>query len=135
MNSYICKSIPIHGSPATIADFFGDVRNFKKIMPEQIENWRADKNSCSFRIKNLGELAFQKGKFNVPHQFEFQSTDQSKVNFMLVFHLFDNKTFPPNGHFEILTEVSPLIEMMVKRPLNNFVAILTTNLAEIFIEK
>ncbi|MFP4469433.1 MAG: hypothetical protein ACLFPE_02045 [Bacteroidales bacterium] len=97
-------------------------------MPEQIENWESDGQTCSFFIKNLGKLSMQKSTFEEPHRFTFRSTPQSKVAFTLVFHYSNPEHQEPQGYFEILTQVNPLIEMMARRPLVNFVTILTDNL-------
>ncbi len=128
MTSFLSEPRQIHATADTVTNFFGDIENFRSIMPEQIENWETDGQICMFTIKNLGRLAMQKGNFNEPHQYEFRSAPQSKVDFSLIFHLTDGKSGTYHGHFEILTEVNPLIEMMARRPLVNFVTILTENL-------
>ncbi len=128
MTSFISEPQDIHASPEQVTQFMNDISNFRHIMPEQIENWKTDHESCSFFVKNLGQLSMQKGTFDAPQRYEFRSTPDSKVVFTLVFHLTENTPGKFTGHFEILTEVNPLMELMVRRPLNNFVGILTNNL-------
>lgn len=127
MTSIVADRQDFQANAGKIAAFFADMRNFKSIMPEQIESWQAEENTCSFFIKNLGKLGMEKGIFDPPHQFEFVSNDASNVNFTLVFHFCHDVETMCSGYFEIIAEMNPLVEMMAKRPLTNFVNILTKN--------
>lgn len=127
MTSIVADKKDFQVNADKIAAFFRDMRNFRSIMPEQVEQWQADENACSFSIKNLGNLGMQKGTFDPPHQFEFVSKDDSKVDFTLVFHFSPDIEGRTNGYFEIIADMNPVVEMMAKRPLTNFVNILTEN--------
>lgn len=130
MANIIADKKDLNATAEAIDNFFRDLRNFREIMPDQIQNWQADKESCSFSVQNLGKLGMKKGVFNTPHQFEFVSNEASKVNFTLVFHFSPDASSRGAGYFEILADMNPVIEMMAKRPLLNFVNILTENLAQ-----
>jgi len=114
-----------------IATFFSDMQNFKHIMPEQVEDWSANSASCSFFIKNLGKLNMKKGDVIIPERFEFPSGENSKVNFTLAFCLKSNAGSMAEGYFELLADMNPMVEMMARRPLTNFVNILTENLQQV----
>lgn len=113
-----------------LRSFMSDLRNFRDIMPEQVENWQAGRNSCTFSISSLGNLGMQKGEFSMPNCFGFISNEQSKVQFELDFYFDDIAEGQMTGYFEIRTDMNPMIEMMAKRPLTNFVNILTENLKQ-----
>lgn len=132
MTSFTAKHLTLTAQVGQLADFFGDMQNFQRIMPEQVENWTADKSSCSFFIKNLGDLGMNKGGVNLPHSFEFPSNESSKVNFTLTFHLLTEADNTFKGYFEITTQMNAMIEMIAKRPLTNFVNLLNENLQKQF---
>lgn len=111
-----------------IQAFFDNLNNFRFIMPEQVENWQSDESSCSFFIKNLGNLGMKKGQVSISDHFTFVSNEQSRVDFVLHFYLKTKEGNEIKGHFEICADMNPMIEMMAKRPLTNFVNLLTTNL-------
>jgi len=127
MTSIVADKQDFQVNAGKITAFFNDMRNFKSIMPEQVERWQADENACSFSIKNLGNLGMRKDTFDPPHHFEFVANGGSKVDFTLVFHFSPDIEGRTNGYFEIIVEMNPLVEMMAKRPLTNFVNILTIN--------
>jgi|GEM_PF-281921 len=127
MSCFTGNSVNFSKYPEKIPGFFEDMNNFRFIMPDQVENWQSDENSCSFSIKNLGNLGMKKGTFEPPDHFTFVSNEVSKVNFVLHFHLKTSENSEKQGYFEICADMKPMIEMMAKRPLTNFVNILTTN--------
>ena len=112
---------------AKVANYLSDMQNFRQIMPEQIEDWYADEMSCSFFIKNLGKLGMTKGEVSNMQQFEFPSSESSKVKFILYFNFQNIGNDESEGFFELKADMNPMIEMMAKRPLTNFVNILTEN--------
>jgi hypothetical protein len=128
MTSFLSDPVVITANPEQLFAFLGNMNNFRYIMPEQIEDWQSDEESCSFFIKNLGKLGMKKPAFIEPERMQFSSSETSKVKFNLVFHA---KNLGPDNleiSFEILSEMNSFVEMMAKRPLTNFVNILTTNL-------
>lgn len=127
MSCFAANRLTFNTDYEIVAHFFKNLRNFKIIMPEQVENWESDENNCSFFIKNLGNLGMKKGSFDVPNRFIFNSNDSSRVSFVMNFYLNPYEKVGYEGYFEICAEMNPMIEMMAKRPLTNFVNILTTN--------
>jgi len=113
---------------AKVANYLSDMQNFRQIMPEQIQDWYADEMSCSFFIKNLGKLGMSKGELVGMQQFEFPSSESSKVIFVLYFHFQNIGDDKSEGFFELKADMNPMIEMMARRPLTNFVNILTENI-------
>lgn len=131
MVSFISNPLIFDVEPGIIETFLEDIRNFKLIMPEQVEDWSADETSCSFFIKNLGNLGMKKGNFVVPQRYEFPSGEKSKVRFTLVFHWNPEEAGTKHGYFEIFAEMNAMVEMMARRPLTNFVKILTENFQKV----
>ncbi|HPE34470.1 MAG TPA: hypothetical protein PLI65_06710 [Bacteroidales bacterium] len=132
MVKFSAETVTYKANKNKIADFFSRINNLQKIMPSEIEQWEATGNRCSFHIKNLGTMSMEKGFVNPDSEYEFISTADSKVDFTLTFR-FQEIDEQVAGAFEIQTEINPFLEMIVKRPLTNFVNILTKNLQEEFI--
>jgi hypothetical protein len=128
MSKFTANHLPFNTEPVAFSAFFNNVSNLSVIMPEQVQDWQSDENSCSFFIQNLGQLSMQKGEFNFPDKYSFRSTENSKVKFTLCFHFEQNNDVSPTGFFELEADMNPMVEMLAKRPLSNFVNILTENL-------
>ena len=132
MISFLSNPAEIGVNPDKLLVFFSDMNNFRHIMPEQIEDWQSDEVSCSFFIKNLGKLGMKKNHVNEEQKLFFISSETSKVKFTLVFHFKNINESSHQVNFEILSEMNSFVEMMAKRPLTNFVNLLTTNLKQHF---
>ena len=132
MISFLSTPAEIGVNPDNLLVFFSDMNNFRHIMPEQIEDWQSDEVSCSFFIKNLGKLGMKKNHIEDGQKLHFISSETSKVKFTLVFHFKNVSESSHQVSFEILSEMNSFVEMMAKRPLTNFVNILTTNLKQHF---
>jgi hypothetical protein len=130
MSKFIADTLTFNADEKTFADFFSDISNLKLIMPNEIENWKVEDEQCSFTIKNLGLLKMEKGFVNPNAEYEYISTAESKVDFTLIFRFRKETPYTLSGQFEIQSDINPLVEMMVKRPLTNFVNLLTKNLQE-----
>lgn len=128
MVTFTADPTEFNSANSVFAEFFTDIDNLHLIMPAEVDQWTADKDRCSFVIKNLGKMSMEKGIVNPNSEFEFISTADSKVDFTLVFRLKAKDQATTSGYFELQTDVNPLVEMMVKRPLTNFVNLLTQNL-------
>jgi hypothetical protein len=128
MTSFLSDPVEITANPEQLTAFLGDMNNFRFIMPEQIEDWQSDEDSCSFFIKNLGKLGMKKPAFIESDRMQFSSSETSKVKFTLIFHFKNSSSGNLEISFELLSEMNSFVEMMAKRPLTNFVNILTTNL-------
>ncbi len=130
MTTFSATPLQFDAPPAAISTFLSNMSNLRQIMPEQVEQWQSDENSCSFFIKNLGHLSMQTGDFYFPRQFNFTSTESSKVKFILSFNYRPGKVDTPTGFFEVTADINPMIEMLAKRPLTNFVNLLTENFSK-----
>jgi hypothetical protein len=132
MTSFLSNPLEINANPEELINFLGNMNNFRFIMPEQIENWESDYETCSFFIKNLGKLEMKKGPVHEQNRMQFLSSDTSKVKFTLLLHIENKGKSREEVRFELLSEMNAMVEMMAKRPLTNFVNILTTNLKQHF---
>jgi len=135
MAKFKSDTIDIQVHPKAVFSFLGDLKNMGLIMPEEVENWAADQDVCSFFIRNLGNLGLKKGRVSFPEKITFSSTENSKVTFELIFNLKPLQNESSTAWFEIKADMNPMVEMMAKRPLTNFVNLLITNLKTQLINK
>ncbi len=128
MAKFIADAQTFEVDETRLGEFFADISNFKHIFPDEIENFKVEGEQCAFTIKNIGNMKMEKGFVNPKSEYEFISTAESKVDFTLVFWFRKQSDGTIKGQFEVQTDVNALVEMMVKRPLMNFVNLLTVNL-------
>lgn len=126
----------IEGKPATINkdivrvyDFLTDFNNFESLMPDQITDWKSDKDSCSFTIQGMASVKLTFSE-KVPYTL-IKLVPEGKVpfSFGLIIKLSEqeNNTI---AKVEVDAQLNPMMAMMAKRPLENLVNVMAGNINE-----
>ena len=113
-----------------IFHFLNDFNNFEKLMPEQITDWAATKENCSFEISGMATIELRITEIKEPEFQKIESEGKSPFPFSLLTNL--DAIDPQNTSvvFEIDADINPMMSMMVKKPLQNIVDIMTDKLKE-----
>jgi len=97
-------------------------------MPEKIINWQSTSSNCTFTIQGTADLGMQFENKEEPAKIVVR--DYGKVPFgftidMVLNEIQENET---EVQFILNANMSPILEMMAKKPLQNFLNILIDNL-------
>ncbi|NOU48553.1 MAG: hypothetical protein HOO86_16045 [Bacteroidales bacterium] len=111
--------------------FLSDLQNLGKLMPEQVINWEADAESCSFTIKGMTDLKLRIHE-KIPNSLiSLKPEGKSPFTFTL-----DSVIRENNLHAEVKiminADLNPMLAMMAKRPLQNLVNIMSDKLVQQF---
>ena len=108
-----------------------DINNYEKIMPENISKFEIiDSNTLIFSLKGMPEIKLVFGEKISPSLITLNSSE-SKINFSLTAHI--NKIDESNCSFslEFNGDLNPMIQMMVKTPLQSFINDLSNNISKL----
>ena len=108
-----------------------DINNYEKIMPENISKFEIiDSNTLIFSLKGMPEIKLVFGEKISPSLITLNSSE-SKINFSLTAHI--NKIDESNCNFslEFNGDLNPMIQMMVKTPLQSFINDLSNNISKL----
>ena len=108
-----------------------DINNYEKIMPENISKFEIiDSNTLIFSLKGMPEIKLVFGEKISPSLITLNSSE-SKINFSLAAHI--NKIDESNCSFslEFNGDLNPMIQMMVKTPLQSFINDLSNNISKL----
>ena len=108
-----------------------DINNYEKIMPENISKFEIiDSNTLIFSLKGMPEIKLVFGEKISPSLITLNSSE-SKINFSLTAHI--NKIDQSNCNFslEFNADLNPMIQMMVKTPLQSFINDLSNNISKL----
>ena len=128
----ILKSDPVtvNKPPKEVYDFLSDFRNFSKLMPPQVEDWKATSEECSFSVKGMASLGL-KYVNKVPNSLlEIEGTGRIPVGFTLHCHIEGNQKSTVRLEFE--AALNPMMKMLAERPLTNFMNMLGEKLQDLF---
>jgi len=123
--------VEIKSSQEKVYSFLSDFNNFGKLMPEQVINWQATQETCSFTIKGMTDLALRMDQRNEFSFISYISDGDKPFTFSLNSHI--QKTNESEADVQIIlnADLNPMLKMMAQRPLQNFVNLLVQKLKEI----
>ncbi|MCF8236135.1 MAG: hypothetical protein K9G67_14150 [Bacteroidales bacterium] len=120
----------INRSAAYIYNFLSDFTNFEHLMPEQITNWQATENNCSFTIQGMADVAMRMEEKIPGKKVYVVSEGKVPFEFDMTFKLDEEKDNNTKVNLMINASINPMMVMMVKRPLSNLVNIMVDKLKE-----
>jgi carbon monoxide dehydrogenase subunit G len=115
-----------------IYNFLSNFDNFKSMLPpDKVKNFSSDGDSCKFTIDMIGETGFKIIEKEPYKLIKLSSIDQSKFAFKLWIQLKDLGENTTAIKLTMDVELNPMLEMMAKKPLQNFLDTLVEQLEKI----
>ncbi len=124
------EHIDIQNSSQKVFLFLSDFNNFEKLMPEQVVNWKSTTDSCSFTIKGMASLGMRHKSKVEFSEINLVSDGSSPFPFTLSCFLNDQGS-STNAQMILNADLNPMLKMMAKKPLQNFVNMLVNKLKEV----
>jgi len=111
--------------------FIEDFRNFEHLMPEQVKNYQATSDDCNFEISGMGQVSLIITERIECSQIKAASAGKTAVNFELIVNLSPESDDQCSVVVQLNAELSMMLELIAKNPLNNFINILVSKLKEV----
>jgi len=121
----------INNSDEEIFLFLTNFNNFEKLMPEQIVNWQSDEDSCSFTIKGMADLGMRIKEKTPCNKITIIPDGKVPFQFELICILVSVNERQTQSQIVFNADLNPMLKMMAKTPLQNFVNILVKKLKEL----
>jgi len=122
----------IHARDEEIFGFLGNMNHFGELMPEQIENWKSDADSCSFRVSGMADIALKIIEREPFKKIVVSSDGNTPVSFTMVMHIIAQSEADSEFQIVFLSDMNSFMAMMVTKPLTNFVNTLAQKLKEYY---
>ncbi len=130
MAQFESDCITLNTDCKTVFDFLGDFRNFEELLPSQVNNWKANEESCSFTIQGMADLSMRiDGKYPYTN-IHIVSDGKTPVAFKLdyFFRKMDENVCQCSIVFD--ADLNPFQKMVASNALQNFVNMLGEKLKE-----
>ena len=125
------NSTHLNISDTTLFEKLCAIENFKLIMPENISKFEIlDQSTLIFSLKGMPPIKLIFGEKHSPSLITLNSSE-SKINFSLSAHI---KKIDENScefSLEFNGDLNPMIQMMVKTPLQSFINELSKNISKL----
>ena len=112
-------------SAEEIFDFMTDIRNFEQFIPKgNINNWKADKESCSFSVSMLGTVSVRLAEKEKCNKVVFMGDALKKNDFSLTLDISDNLNKTADVKVKLSADLNPMMKMMATKPIGQFLEML-----------
>jgi len=120
----------INKSAQETFDFLADVKNFEKLMPENISKFEVlDTDKFLFALKGMPEIVLKKKEATAPSQVVLGAAG-GKLNFSLTANITEQAPNQSEVKLIFEGEFNAMMGMMIKGPINKFIETLSTNMPE-----
>ena len=116
--------VEIENSAANVFNYLGDFNNFKSLMPSTVTNWTSTTDECSFTLSGMATIGMKIAEKTPSSFIHIRSNGKVPFEFDLevrIKELGENKC---SGQIIFLSELNPMMKMMVEKPLGGFFNIL-----------
>jgi carbon monoxide dehydrogenase subunit G len=122
------KELEIPKSKSELQDVLNHVEDFKNLIPSQVDNLEVDGNIIRFQI--LGGTTIELEK-QPPMDDKIHFISKGKVSFDLFVHLKEISSDSTEVYLEFEGNLNPMVAMMAKKPLQNFIDTIQNNIAQL----
>ena len=129
MKEFNSKWQTVEANKQSVFNFLKDLRNLEKLMPEQVIDYQAEENRCSFTIKGMTSLSLIIDEIREHQLIKLVPEGKGPFEFELVAHI---KAADVHSEVKISlnAKLNPMMAMMAKRPLQNLVEIMADRLSQ-----
>lgn len=121
------QSVTISKSKTDVFTLLTDLKNFEQLMPENIQKFEVDGDSFLFALSGMPEIRLVL-KEKIPTDKIILGAASSKLDFTLSVVLSEISALETNAQLFFEGKFNPMMAMMVKKPLTNFINTLSDNL-------
>ena len=123
--------VTVQKSSAYLFDALGDIKNFEKLMPENIAKFEViDENCFEFALKGMPEIKLVK-KSATPNTEVILGAASSKLPFTLIAKLDEKAAEDTNVQLFFEGDFNPMMAMMIKGPIGKFIETLAQNMVKL----
>jgi carbon monoxide dehydrogenase subunit G len=110
----------INKSSADVFNYLQKMENIGNLLPEQVENFTSQDDTCRFEIKGMGPMGLKLGAVN-SDSITYLKNEKAPFDFSLIARI--NETSSDSSDVQLVFEadLNPIFKMMAEKPLNNFV--------------
>ncbi|GAA3785175.1 hypothetical protein GCM10022271_17050 [Corallibacter vietnamensis] len=122
------KKTTINKSSQEVFDFLSEVKNFEKLMPENISKFEVlGDDKFLFALKGMPEIILKKKEVVPPNKIVLGAAG-GKIDFSLVGDITDIDENSSDVKLTFSGDFNPMMAMMIKGPISKFIDTLTVNI-------
>lgn len=120
--------VTVNKSPQNTFDFLSDVKNFEKLMPENISKFEVlGEDKFLFALKGMPEIVLKKKEAIAPNKIVLGAAG-GKLDFSLIANITEVNDTTSEVQLNFDGEFNAMMAMMIKGPISKFIETLASNM-------
>jgi len=120
--------VSVPKSEQAIFDFLSDVKNFEKLMPENISKFELlEEDKFLFALKGMPEIVLKKKDVQAPNKIVLGAAG-GKLDFSLTGEIQSTDSDNSDVQLKFEGDFNPMMSMMIKGPITKFIETLSHNI-------
>jgi hypothetical protein len=122
------KKVTVQKSAEELCDFLCDVKNFEKLMPDNISKFEVIRdNAFVFALKGMPEIALEVKEVNSPNKVTLGAISD-KIPFTLIGNIDAINETSSDVALQFEGNFNPMMAMMIKGPITKFIETISSKL-------
>ena len=113
------EKVSVNKSAADVFNYLQKMENIGNLLPEQVENFTSDEQTCRFEIKGMGPMGLKLGPVT-DHSITYLKNEKAPFDFSLIAGI-NNNGAATDVQLVFEADLNPIFKMMAEKPLQNFV--------------
>jgi len=113
------EKVSVNKSSADVFNYLQKMENIGNLLPEQVENFTSDEQTCRFEIKGMGPMGLKLGLVT-SDSITYLKNEKAPFDFSLIANINDNGA-STGVQLVFEADLNPIFKMMAEKPLQNFV--------------
>lgn len=114
------EKVKINKSSADVFSYLQKMENIGNLLPEQVENFTSQDDTCRFEIKGMGPMGLKLGAVN-SDSITYLKNEKAPFDFSLIARINETRGDSSDVQLVFEADLNPIFKMMAEKPLNNFV--------------
>jgi carbon monoxide dehydrogenase subunit G len=124
------EKVTVNKTAKEIFDFLCDFNNFKRLMPEQVVDWKSTTDECTFTIKGMATLGMKIVEKTPNTLIRVVKNGSAPFDFTLSCMIEDLQS-QCAVQLAFDADLNPMLKMMASKPLTNFLNLLVHKLKDL----
>ncbi len=118
------EKVKVNQKPEEIFNFLGDFNNIGTLMPEQVEGFTVDGDTCKFTIKGMASLGLKYESKTPFTEVVMGKHEKAPFDLKLICTISDCNDATSELQLFFDADLNPFLKMMAEKPLRNFLNLL-----------
>jgi len=125
------NQVLVKASAPVLFQYLGNFNNFGKLMPPQVTNWQSTEHECSFTIQGMADIELYTIEKVSPTLIHIGARGKTPIPLEMKWNFTVVSEMETSAVLALQADINPVMAMMAKAPLQNFVNMLAQKLKEL----